>query len=57
MLEAGRARDVVPLARRAVERVTDGLLHIDDSSGIIGHALRELTAVYAKACAIAPHGP
>ena len=54
MIEAGRAADVVPLARRAVERVTDGLLHIDDSSGIIGDDLRELTGLYAKACAIAP---
>ena len=54
MLEAGRAADVVPLARRAVERATDGLLHIDDSSGIIGDDLRELTGLYARACAIAP---
>jgi tetratricopeptide (TPR) repeat protein len=54
MIEAGRAADVVPLARRAVERVTDGLLHIDDSSGIIGDDLRELTDLYARACAIAP---
>jgi len=54
MLEAGRAADVVPLARRAVERATDGLLHIDDSSGIIGGDLRELTGLYAKACVIAP---
>jgi hypothetical protein len=43
MIEAGRAAGVVPLARRAVERVTDGMLHVDDSSGIIGHDLRELT--------------
>jgi len=54
MLEAGRAADVVPLARRAVERATDGLLHIDDSSGIIGDDLRELTGLFARACAIAP---
>lgn len=54
MIEAGRAADVVPLARRAVERVTDGMLHIDDSSGIIGHDLRELTGLYARACAIEP---
>jgi tetratricopeptide (TPR) repeat protein len=54
MLEAGRGADVAPLARRAVERVTDGLLHIDDSSGIIGDDLRELTGLYARACAIAP---
>jgi tetratricopeptide (TPR) repeat protein len=54
MIEAGRAADVVPLARRAVDRGTDGLLHIDDSSGIIGDDLRELTGLYARACAIAP---
>ena len=54
MLDAGRAADVVPLARRAVERATDGLLHIDDSFGIIGDDLRELTGLFAKACAIAP---
>jgi hypothetical protein len=54
MIEAGRAADVVPLARRAVERLTDGLLHIDDSSGIMGDDLRELTSLYARACAIAP---
>lgn len=57
MIEAGRAADVVPLARRAVERVTDGLAHIDDSSGIIGDDLRELTGLYARACAIAPPDP
>jgi hypothetical protein len=54
MIEAGRAADVVPLVRRAVEQVTDGLLHIDDSSGVIGHDLRELTGLYAGACVIAP---
>jgi hypothetical protein len=43
MLEAGRAGDVVPLARGAVERVTDGPLHIDDSCGVMGDDLRELT--------------
>lgn len=54
MIEAGRAADAVPLARRAVERVTSSLLHIDDSSGIISADLRELTGLYARACAIAP---
>lgn len=54
MIEAGRAADAVPLARRAVERVTSSLLHIDDSSGVIGDDLRELTGLYARACAIAP---
>jgi hypothetical protein len=54
MLETGRAADAVPLARRAVERVTASLLHVDDSSGIIGADLRELIGLYARACAIAP---
>ena len=54
MIEAGRAADAVLLARRAVERVTGGLLHIDDSSGVIGADLRELTGLYARACVIAP---
>ena len=57
MIEAGPGADVVSLARRAVERVTDGMLHIDDSSGIIGHDLRKLTGLYARACAIAPPDP
>jgi hypothetical protein len=54
MIEAGRAADAVPLARRAVERVTSSLLHIDDSSGVIGADLRDLTSLYATACAGAP---
>jgi hypothetical protein len=54
MIEAGQAADAVPLARRAVERVTTSLLHIDDSSGGIGAELRELTSLYARACAVAP---
>jgi hypothetical protein len=54
MLDAGRAADVVPLARRVVERVTAGLLHIDDSSGVIGDDLRALMGLYARACAAAP---
>jgi hypothetical protein len=47
----------IVLTRHAVERVTDGMLHIDDSSGIIGHDLRDLTGLYARACAIAPPDP
>jgi hypothetical protein len=43
MIESGRAADAVPLARRAVERVTAAMLHVDDSSGITGDDLRALT--------------
>ncbi len=35
MIESGGAADAVPLARRAVERVTAAMLHMDDSSGVI----------------------
>ncbi len=46
-----------PLARHAVERVTAAMLHMDDSSGIIGDDLRTLTALYARACRAAPPDP
>ena len=50
--------DAVPLARGAVERVTAAMLHMDDSSGILGDDLRTLTALYAHACrAAAPPDP
>jgi len=54
MIESGGAADAVPLARRAVERVTAAMLHMDDSPGIIGGDLRMLTALYARACRAAP---
>jgi hypothetical protein len=57
MIESGRAADAVPLARRAVERVTAAMLHMDDSSGITGDDLRALTALYARGCQAAPPDP
>ncbi|HUZ26044.1 MAG TPA: hypothetical protein VMV07_20000 [Streptosporangiaceae bacterium] len=57
MIESGGAPHAVPLARRAVERVTAAMLHMDDSSGIIGGDLRMLTALYARACRAAPPDP
>ena len=33
MIDAGDAASAVPLARRAVERVTAALMYMDDSSG------------------------
>ena len=33
------------------------MLHMDDSSGIIGDDLRALTALYARACQAVPPGP
>jgi hypothetical protein len=49
MIESAVAADAVLLAQRAVERVTAAMLHMDDSSGIIGGDLRMLTALL-RAC-------
>ena len=54
MIESDGAADAVPLARRAVERVTAAMLQMDDSSGIIGDDLRVLTVLYARACRATP---
>jgi hypothetical protein len=37
MIESGGAADAVPLGRRAVERVTAAMLHMD---GFLGHHRR-----------------
>lgn len=50
----GRARDAVPLARRAVDLVTSALMYLDDSSGVISVHLSELMDLYAGACTLAP---
>ncbi|GAA2427695.1 hypothetical protein GCM10010191_45760 [Actinomadura vinacea] len=57
LIEHGQAAQAVPLARRAVERVTAALLYLDDSSGIVGDPLHELMSLYAKACMAAPPDP
>jgi hypothetical protein len=54
LIEAGRAAQAVPLARRAVERVTVALQYLDDSAGIVGDQLRVLMSLYAKACTQSP---
>lgn len=48
------AAGAVPLARRAVERVTAAMLHMDDSSGTIGDDLRMLSR---PVCRAAPKDP
>ena len=57
MVATGRAGDAVPLARRAVDRVTAALLYMDDSSGIVGGDLRELMELCARACRAASPDP
>ncbi|MCX4458275.1 hypothetical protein OG585_37780 [Streptomyces sp. NBC_01340] len=54
LLEAGQAAEVAPQLRKAVDRITAALTHLDDSSGMAGDALRALTPLYGKALAEAP---
>ncbi|HEU5024096.1 MAG TPA: hypothetical protein VFV01_04160 [Spirillospora sp.] len=57
LIRRGQAAQAVPLARRAVERVTAALMYLDDSPGIVGDRLRALMALYAAACTAAPPDP
>ncbi|NVI89220.1 hypothetical protein [Actinomadura sp. BRA 177] len=54
LIKREAAAQAVPLARRAVERVTSTLMYLDDSPGIVGDQLRELMFLYAEACKAAP---
>ena len=52
-----QVRALVPLLRKAVDRVTRALQYLDDSSGVIGQDLRDLMSLYARACSAAPPSP
>ncbi len=45
---------VPALSRRAVERMSTALMHMDDSSGSLGADLHALMELHARACALAP---
>jgi hypothetical protein len=57
LLASGRAGEAVPVLRKAVDRMTAALMYMDDSSGAVGADLRAMTALYARACAVAPPDP
>lgn len=46
----GHAAEARPLARRAVERISDSLLLIDDSPGSVAAACQRALTLYARAC-------
>ena len=50
-------RALVPVLRKAVDRVTRALQYLDDSSGVIGQDLGELMSLYARVCCVAPPPP
>jgi hypothetical protein len=57
LIDAGQATQAVPVLRKAVDRMTQALMYMDDSSGAIGHDLRQIMSLYARACAAAPPKP
>lgn len=56
LLADGQAPVVVPVLRKAVDRVTTALMYLHDS-GAIGNQLHQLMTMYARACAAAPPNP
>ncbi|HVV13556.1 DUF6880 family protein [Amycolatopsis sp.] len=57
LLDSGTQADVAPLARRSVDRITEALRQMDDSSGAVGAELRRALGLYARACAAHPPEP
>ncbi|WP_199430775.1 DUF6880 family protein [Qaidamihabitans albus] len=57
LLDAGTRADVAPLARRAVDKITQALADMDDSSGVVGDQLDRAVSLYARAAAAHPPEP
>jgi hypothetical protein len=53
----GAAAAAVPVLRKAVDRITNAMMYLDDSSGIIGGELHGIMSLYAEACRAAPPNP
>ena len=57
LIGSGAEARVVPVLRKAVDRMTRALMYMDDSSGIVGDDLHEMMRLYAQACAESPPKP
>jgi hypothetical protein len=57
LIDAGAAATVVPVLRKAVDRMTTALTYMDDSSGVVGDDLQQIMELYARACIAAPQNP
>ncbi len=53
LIDSGHPAEARALARRAVERITESLLLIDDSSGVVVAACQRALSLYARACTVA----
>ncbi|WP_020668915.1 hypothetical protein [Amycolatopsis nigrescens] len=54
LLDAGTQADLAPLARRAVDQISEALGRLDDPTGATGDELARAVALYARACAAHP---
>lgn len=57
LIGSGGAADAIGITREAITLLTDALGHVDDSSGLVGEAARELLDVHLRACEAAPPEP
>jgi hypothetical protein len=57
LIASGQPGQAVPVLRKAVDRTTNALMNMDDSSGIVGDDLHDIMSLYARACAAAPPNP
>ncbi|MFL6143434.1 MAG: hypothetical protein ACJ72N_16410 [Labedaea sp.] len=53
LVDSGHAAEARPLARVAVERITESLLLIDDGTGVVQATCQRALGLYARACAAA----
>jgi uncharacterized Zn finger protein len=57
LVGSGHAAEARPLARNAVERITESLMLIEDTAGAVGELCQRAVALYARACVLArPNG-
>ena len=57
LIDIGEAAVAVPVLRKAVDRMTNALMYMDSSSGVLGNDLSYLMEAYARACRAAPPRP
>jgi hypothetical protein len=50
LIDSGAAKTVVPVLRKAVDRMTTALMYMDDSPGIVGDDLQQVMDLHAGLC-------
>ena len=57
LIDVGNARDAVSIAEEAIELLMNAYNNIDDSSGSVGDAMRDVLAAHVRACVAARPDP